>query len=132
MQFNKCVCSAQSLLLKHKSEDIDMNVSDTDRCGATRTMTSQGSSTKAFNHKADNELPFLFLNISVSVDRACPSPNKTPAQICLNQQLSNVINAIFLEKEKRSGNVLELQRRDVNKLSGNCSRNYKFLQDTLK
>lgn len=76
---------------------------------------------------------FLFLNISVCVDQACPSLNKTAAWICLNQQLSDVINAIFLEKEKRSGNVLELQRRrDVNKLSGNCSRNYKFLQDTFK
>lgn len=62
--------------LKYESEDIDVNVLDTD---SNMYDDVTGKKTKAFNHNADNELLFFFLNISVSVDRACPSLNKTPA-----------------------------------------------------
>lgn len=60
-------------------QDIYINILHVDSCRATHTVTSHVSETKAFNHKADNELLLLFLNISVCVDQACPSLNKTPA-----------------------------------------------------
>lgn len=60
----------------------------------------------------------------------------TKRNSCLNLLKSTTNqchNAIyFLEKEKTSGNTLELQRRGVNKLSGICSRTYQFLQDSVR
>lgn len=95
-------------------------------------MTSQGSETKSFNHKADNEFLLLFLNFSVCWSGLPLSKQNS----CLNLLKSTTIQyckcCFFGKGKKRCGNVLELQRRDVNKLSGNCSRNYKFLQDTFK
>ena len=60
----------------------------------------------------------------------------TKRNSCLNLLKSTTNqchNAIyFWEKEKTSGNILELQRRGVNKLSGISSRKYKFLQDSVR
>lgn len=56
---------------------------------------------------------------------------------CLNLLKSTTIQChkcyFFGKGKKKRGNVLELQRRGLNnKLSGNCSGNYKFLQDNFK
>lgn len=75
---------------------------------------------------------FFFLNISVCWS-GLPAAKQNSF---LNLLKSTTIRChkclFFWKRKKRSGNVLELQRRDVNKLSGNCLRIYKFLQDTFK